>query len=743
MAILLDQLNPQQRQAVELTEGPSLILAGAGSGKTRVITTRIAYLIESLGVPPETILAVTFTNKAAEQMKERVERLVTTNPPKRPEISTFHSFCVRVLRREVDKLGRSRDFTIYDEDDQARLLKAAIAELGLAEQIPSPRGALARISYAKNRGLSPEDLFREAQDPTAEKLALLYERYERKLAQAQALDFDDLLLKTVSLFDTVGEVSERYNAWFRYILVDEFQDTNRIQYQIIRQLTRLHQNLCVVGDEDQSIYRWRGADIQNILNFEKDYATAKIIRLEENYRSTQLILDSATAVVSRNLARKGKTLRSNRGGGERLSLFEARDAEEEGQFVASWIARALASNGAQTVAVLYRTNSQSRIFEEALRHRGIDYRLVGGFSFYARAEIKDVLAYARLANNPRDPVAFLRIVNTPARGIGETTLASLAESARKGNLSLWEALERELSTKELPGRALEALKTFHAVMREILRDRERMTMSELFRSLLTRSGYREMLQKDELAGSEDRIENLEELLNAVAEAEERGETLAEFLDHAALVSDADDFDERARVTLMTLHSAKGLEFSAVLLVGLEEGLFPHKLSVQDDAAIEEERRLCYVGMTRAKDRLLLTWARQRRAFGMESRELTRPSRFIGEIPRELFEPLAAVSFGAKPRTTWENAYNSVASVERVLSARGRAEHGIQRPRSDTFLRTTVPRRWELGSQVRHPTYGVGTILHYEGEGVDTKLTISFPGYGRKKFIEGKASLEKA
>ncbi len=742
MSSLLNQLNPQQRAAVELIEGPLLVLAGAGSGKTRVITYRIAYLIESCGVAPESILAVTFTNKAADQMKERVSRLITREFSSWPQISTFHSFCVRVLRQHIDRLGTNRGFTIYDEDDQQRLVKASISELGLDEQMPSPRGALARISHAKNRAIAPQDLYREAADSLTEKLASVYELYERKLRQAGALDFDDLLLKTVELFAAAPTVCEEYNNKFRYIHVDEYQDTNRVQYQIIRKLTEAHHNLCVVGDDDQSIYRWRGADLQNILSFEKDYPEARVIRLEQNYRSTQLILDAATAVVNHNQGRKGKTLWSDRGSGERIGLFEARNGEEEGLFVAAWIAQRLALNGEESVAVLYRTNAQSRVFEEALRQGGINYRLVGGFSFYARAEVKEALAYARLANNPMDSAAFLRIVNTPPRGIGETTLGALEETARQRNLSLWEALEQELAAKRLPPRALKALEGFDQLLRELVRDREHLGMSEFFRSILARSGYLEMLRKEDSPESRDRIENLQELVNAAAVAEERGETLEEFLDRAALISDSDDYDERARVTLMTLHSAKGLEFSTVLLVGLEEGLFPHKLSLEDDAAIEEERRLCYVGMTRAKDRLVLAWARQRRSFGLESRESARPSRFLKEIPSDLLDTVNSFTSSFKPRTTWENALNSASSVERFFQRTGRASKEHAGTRAGRYVPRGDRQRWRLGMQVRHPTYGVGTILDSEGEGVDTKLTISFPGYGRKKFIEAKASLEK-
>jgi DNA helicase-2/ATP-dependent DNA helicase PcrA len=743
MSHLLDQLNTQQREAVEHTDGPALILAGAGSGKTRVITYRIAYLIAEKGIPPENILAVTFTNKAADQMKERVARLLSENLETWPHISTFHSFCVRVLRRSIDRLGYSRDFSIYDEDDQARAVKMAVTELGLSEQVTSPRSVLARISYAKNRGLTPEDLYRQAADPATEKLATIFERYERKLKESNALDFDDLLLKAVELFYSAHDVCEQYNQRFRYVLVDEYQDTNRIQYQLIRQLTLLQQNLCVVGDEDQSIYRWRGADIQNILNFENDYPEARLIRLERNYRSTQVILDAATAVVSRNVARKGKVLWTDRAGGARVGLYEAQDAEEEAFYVAGEIHRTLAADGDSCVAVLYRTNAQSRLFEEALRRIGIEYRVVGGFSFYERAEVKDILAYARLTTNLKDSASLLRVINAPARGIGETTVGALQASARRANSTLWAALEQELAAKLLPARSLRVLEGFYRLIRELVAAREQMKMSGFFREILDCTAFLERLHGEGTPEAEGRIENLQELVNAAAEAEERGETLAEFLDHSALVSDADAYDERARVTLMTLHSAKGLEFSTVFLAGLEEGLFPHKLSLDDDAALEEERRLCYVGMTRARDRLILSRGASRRSFAREAYETTRPSRFLREVPAQLIEPLNLTISGAKSRTVWENAVGSAEDIDRFLRERGAGARRRSHPGVKAPSASRANSRWKLGSVVRHPKFGLGTVLECEGEGEDTKLTVSFPGYGRKKFVEKFAQLERA
>ncbi len=745
MSDFLSKLNPQQRQAVESTEGPLLILAGAGSGKTRVITYRIAHLIKDLGVPPESILAVTFTNKAAGQMKERVAKLLGDSPAESsPHISTFHSFCVRVLRRDIDRLAYSRDFSIYDDDDQQRLVRGCASELGVSDQMVSPRAALSRISHAKNRGVSPEELFRHAADAVTEKLATLYERYEKKLREANALDFDDLLLKTVQLFESAPDVCAVYNQRFCYVMVDEYQDTNRTQYLLIRHLTRTHQNICVVGDEDQSIYRWRGADIENILSFEKDYPRARIVRLERNYRSTQVILDAASAVVSNNRARIGKKLWSDRKEGVRLGFYQGRDADEEAEFVAEHARRALAADPEATAGVLYRTNAQSRPFEEALRRVELNYQVVGGFRFYERAEIKDALAYARLALNHQDSAALLRIINVPTRGVGASTLSALQASAEHLGTSLWEAVHYEVSAKHLPTRALKALESFHTVMRKLMEGRERLSLAGFFRHIIDQTGYLKMLEAEKLPEAEARIENLQELVNAAAEAEGRGETLAEFLDHAALVSDSDAFNERSRITLMTLHTAKGLEFSSVYLVGMEEGLFPHKLSLLDQAALEEERRLCYVGMTRAMHQLVLTRALHRRSYGEDYLHGTRSSRFLDEIPPELMESLRAEAPLFKPAASWDRALNSVESVEEFLERRRSTtpEPSSRRARSSPVSGANSG-RWKLGARVRHPKYGFGTIVECEGEGEDVKLTISFPGYGRKKLMERYASLEQA
>ncbi|MGH9432773.1 MAG: ATP-dependent helicase [Terriglobia bacterium] len=744
MADLLAQLNPRQREAVEHTEGPLLILAGAGSGKTRVITYRIAHLIGA-GVPPASILAVTFTNKAAAQMKERVSALVE-EPPEGPgpQISTFHSFCVRVLRRDIQRLGYTRDFVIYDEDDQQRLVKACLRELGLSDQMATPRAALSRISSAKNRGISPQDTMRDAVDPSGERLASVFELYEKRLRQANALDFDDLLLKTVQLLHAAPDVAAWYNRRFHHVMVDEYQDTNRIQYLLIRMLALERQNICVVGDEDQSIYSWRGADIQNILSFKKDYPQARLIRLEQNYRSTQLILDAAGAVVANNRARIGKTLWSERHQGSKVGLYRATDADEEAEFVASRLANVLAEDPQKTVAVLYRTNAQSRLFEEALRRDDISYRLVGGFRFYERAEVKDVLAYARLANNPLDSVSLLRIINTPARGIGAATVGLLQAAGASRNTSLWEALEETLRDATWSGRAQIALEGFRDLVRELIKDRSEKTLGTFFKSILDRTHYVDALEKENSPESESRIENLQELVSAAMEAEERGETLSEFLDHASLVSDSDEYDESSRVTLMTLHTAKGLEFFTVFLVGLEEGLFPHKLSQRDNAAIEEERRLCYVGMTRAKDRLIVTYASNRRFYGTEGYEGTRPSRFLAEIPEHLREELESYGTRGKAPVRWDDAANSIESIEKFLQNRDRKPSPRRSSSGLTFdaPRPKISSRWKLGAQVRHPKYGLGTVVACEGDGEDSQVTVSFPGYGRKKLVERYASLER-
>ncbi|MBZ5534428.1 MAG: UvrD-helicase domain-containing protein [Acidobacteriia bacterium] len=747
---VFNDLNPDQRKAVELVEGPLLILAGAGSGKTRVITYRISHLIEGCGVRPENILAVTFTNKAADQMKERVFKLLQGRHSGRPLICTFHSLCVRILRREIENLKYSRDFTIYDESDQESLMKACIKEVGLDSKAVTPRSVMAQVSYAKNQSISPEAYYAMASDPRREQAAILYELYEKKLKRANALDFDDLLLRTVELLGGFPEVRDRYNEKFQYILVDEYQDTNQSQYRIIRHLTRARQNLCVVGDEDQSIYRWRGADIQNILNFELDYPNATLIKLEQNYRSTQVILDAAGAVVSNNVARKGKSLWTERKEGERLGFFEAPDAESEALFVANRMQVMRTNRGEAKCAILYRTNAQSRSFEEAFRRLAIPYHMVGGFSFYDRAEIKDILSYLRFCMNPEDSVSLERIINTPARGIGRSTWEGIGQLARDQAVSFWKAIGLLMERQTLSERGRNALKSFQSLVGEIQEKLEVRPLPDLIRFILEASGYRQMLQDENTDEARSRIENLNELMNAAADAAEREETLREFLDRAALVSDQDSFDERAGVSLMTIHSAKGLEFPVVFVVGLEEGLFPHSRSLVTEEDLEEERRLFYVAMTRAQDQLFLSRVRMRRFYGAESYDVTEPSRFLNEIPSTLVEDLSAMLPGSRFRRVYEGpTYNTVDHIKEALRGRGKDLAGVRSAVPSSFSPRSKPgvtkwkSKFQLGSQVRHPKYGIGTVLRSEGEGDTLKLSVNFRRYGLKKLIEKFAGLEEA
>jgi DNA helicase-2/ATP-dependent DNA helicase PcrA len=736
----LSNLNPEQRAAVEATEGPLLILAGAGSGKTRVITSRIAWLIREKGVAPDSILAVTFTNKAANEMGERVDRLLDHSSLAKPLICTFHSLCVRMLRRDIEALkvgkeGLTRSFAIYDENDQQGIVKQVMKRMGLDTKQLTPRTVLGRISWAKNHMIDPQEYFLGSKDPNSERIAHIFKSYQAELRKCNALDFDDLLLEAVRLLKVSAEARERYQRRYRYLLVDEYQDTNRPQYELMKLLAGEQKNVCAVGDEDQSIYSWRGADIRNILEFEKDFPNARIVRLEQNYRSTQIILEAAGAVVQNNLKRKGKKLWTDRQGGSKIGYYEAPDGENEALFVADRIQTFLRQGdstktqepGGHHCAVLYRTNSQSRLFEEALRRYNISYTMVGGFSFYERAEIKDLLAYLRLVRNPHDSMALQRAINTPARGIGKTTLETLERLALETGQSTWEALSAAVANRLVPTRALMAIESFRQLILDaqammdpdfagklsadvaasaesaaeadtgfefgagseeeaspegknrapqisILRpgrptppnpdfesDAEEIaaeeqgrgsafrapgdaaTLPELIRFLIDRTGYIKALETEGSPEAFSRIENLKELANAAHDAEARGETLAEFLDHAALASDTDQFDPDSRVTLMTLHAAKGLEFPLVFLSGLEEGLFPHSRTVNNPDELEEERRLCYVGMTRAMNSLILTRAHYRRRYGNDSPEQSIPSRFLEEVPSQLVENLGGRS----------------------------------------------------------------------------------------------------
>ena len=866
MVDFLQKLNPQQREAAETVDGPLLILAGAGSGKTRVITYRIVHLIENKGVEPDAILAVTFTNKAAAEMAERVGSLLGGRTLRKPLIATFHSFCVRVLRRDIEELkiggaGYKKDFAIYDESDQQSVVKGIMRRLGLDDKQLKPSAVLSRISWAKNHMLDPQELYLQSADPITEKVAHIFEEYRKELRKSNALDFDDLLLETVRLLKSSATVRERYQRRYQYMLIDEYQDTNRPQYELIKLLAGPDHNVCVVGDEDQSIYSWRGADIRNILEFEKDFPEARIIRLEQNYRSTQAILEAASAVVSNNLKRKGKTLWTARQGGNKIGYYEAPDGENESLFAADYISRYLKKmkeEGAEDVrvAVLYRLNSQSRLIEEAMRRYQLPYQVVGGFSFYERAEIKDMISYLKLINNPQDSIALLRVINTPARGIGKSTVETLERLSLETGMSLWSAIAEAIDRKLLPQRACAALKGF----KELIEDARAMllgtfgerlaettktnhgdtetrrrpeeeadadvsfepaqlgenisfdfganeepepeeaadqsaedvgestepvegfrapggvaTIPEILKFLIDRTGYIKQLEEEATPDSLARIDNLRELVNAAMDSRDRGETLAEFLDHAALVSDVDTYDPRGTVTLMTLHSAKGLEFGLVFLIGMEEGLFPHSRAFNDPDQMEEERRLCYVGMTRAMDHLVLSNARYRRRYGTDMPDATVPSRFLEEVPPQLLEELGTSSrarqasyqssdYGerhfnyededqsapssvgrqsaySKPRNGGYTGpkYNSIDNIADFFASRGKK-----------FTRPQIPvekasggSSFRPGQRVKHPKYGEGVVYRREGEGENAKITVQFPRFGLKKLVEKYAHLERA
>jgi len=942
----LDQLNPQQREAVETTEGPVLILAGAGSGKTRVITYRIAYLIENKGVMPESILAMTFTNKAAAEMGERVEKLVGGLSIAKPVISTFHSFCVRVLRRDIEALqipsatpgqppiGHTKKFVIYDESDQQSVVKGIMKRFGVDDKQLTPRIVLSRISWAKNHMLDPQELYLQSADPKTEKITHLFEEYRKELRKANALDFDDLLLEATRLLKTAAPVREYYNRRFQYVMIDEYQDTNRPQYELMRMLAGERHNVCAVGDEDQSIYSWRGADIRNILEFEQDFPEAKIIRLEQNYRSTQNILQAASSVVANNLRRKGKNLWTSRQGGTKIGYYEAPDGENEALFAADHIAKYIREAGrgensrgeTPRAAVLYRTNSQSRLFEEAMRRYGLKYKVVGGFSFYERAEIKDMISYLKVIQNPDDSISLLRVVNTPTRGVGKGTIDTLERLALETGLSMWGATGEAIRRQLLPQRALAALKSFRqlildaqailagtfverladgdseeetdqpsspegtefvspgresgvgaadpaspfrdgislgedeeesdddaadfdpdefenfsfdfgAAISEVesgvdagrpstgsgqaLHDSRRdagatkdadaliareapadtdapafpaatPSTADLLKFLIDRTGYIKLLEAEDTPEAFSRIENLRELVNAAADSRDRGETLDQFLDHAALIADADDYDERAQITLMSLHAAKGLEFPLVFLSGLEEGLFPHSRTMLQPDDVEEERRLCYVGMTRAMDQLILTRAVYRRRYGTDLPEASVPSRFLEEVPVQLIEELGArraartgtghtgtdyVGTAAPGRpgrspavydtadthysyededqsASWKRnggqtsrqksappakPYNSIENIAEFFASRGKKFSVPKTPVEEP----TGKRGFRPGQKVRHPKYGEGTVYLREGEGEEAKITVQFPRFGLKKLVEKYAQLQPA
>jgi DNA helicase-2/ATP-dependent DNA helicase PcrA len=759
---ILDDLNERQREAVLSTEGPLLVLAGAGTGKTRVITYRVAHLIEQ-GIPGNAILAVTFTNKAADVMKQRINSLLraVSNDSSGVWVSTFHSFCARLLRREAQAVGLPRDFAIYDDDDQTAAVKRAVAALDLRAEVFAPRSVRAQISHAKNHGITPSDMESEAdasRNPDRKKVAQIFRIYDESLRKAGAVDFDDLLLLSVQLLRDRAPVREAWSSRFQYLMVDEFQDTNRWQEELVRLLAGRRKNICVVGDEDQSIYGWRGARAGNLKRFTEDFPGAKIIRLEENYRSTQTILDAAAAVVGNNSNRLGKNLVASAGAGAKLRYYEAQDATTEAEFICGEIAGVIREDPTAHAAVLYRTGAQSRSFEEIFRRLGIRYRLVGGFSFYERAEVRSALAYIRLLSHPEDNIALLRILNIPPRGIGAASITALEERARDTGKSLWEVIRD--GDLVIARRVLRSLSDFREMLESLQKECEGLTPERLIETVLDRTGYLTWVEQQDNLEHTSRAENLRELSNAMAEAGEQGQTLEDILDHAALVAGADDYDESVAVTLMTLHSAKGLEFDAVYLAGLEEGVLPHSRSINEDGDVEEERRLFYVGMTRARRTLVITRALYRRSYGEDRLRSALPSRFLAEVPRDMIEAApGSYSEPGETRRYEDDEYSHGPSTRTApghrygygRSAPGSRMYGNRKSSASYDERVAEASRLSRGSsgdpligkRVRHSKYGVGTIIQVEGEGDDRKLTVSFLDYGPKKLVERYANLQLA
>jgi DNA helicase II / ATP-dependent DNA helicase PcrA len=713
--VLLESLNPTQLDAVEHTEGPLLILAGAGSGKTRVLTHRIAYILDQGLAAPEEVLAITFTNKAAGEMKDRVALLVGPDSRKM-WVSTFHAFCARILRAHAEKLGYKREFTIYDAADQVRLVKRCIVELGKDPKRFNPRSFQAQISAAKNVLMTPEDYLRSTEGYIAENVAEVYDLYQRRLYESNAMDFDDLIMQTVALLEVFPEVRERYQTRFRYIHVDEYQDTNHAQYRLVNILAAAHRNLCVVGDDDQSVYSWRGADIRNILDFERDYPEAKVVKLEQNYRSTQTILDAANAVVANNASRKPKELWTAGPQGERIRIFTASDEYAEARFVVSEIERVIEAGARPAdIAVFYRTNAQSRALEDVLVREGVPYQVVGGVRFYERAEIKDAMAYLAVIANPADSGALERIINVPKRGLGATSVARLQEHARRYEISLYDALA-EADEVDLTGAAKKACRAVSNLFEGWRVAAQELAPAELIGAVLDESGYRAELVAENTVESESRLENLEELMNAAREYErvEPEPTLAGFLQEQALYSEQDALSgEGGRVALMTLHNAKGLEYDHVFVVGMEEGTFPHARSL-DEQNLEEERRLAYVGITRARKSLTLTYAKLRSNWG--EREYQMPSRFLAEIPEGL--KAGTVTGSVAGRGGWG------------MALPGRARGGPERVGAATLT-------FRAGERVRHAKFGVGEVVEAESG----RVVVRFGGQERV-FVPEIAPLTK-
>ncbi|ASZ60418.1 DNA helicase PcrA [Bacillus subtilis] len=731
---LLSGLNPVQQEAVKTTDGPLLLMAGAGSGKTRVLTHRIAYLMAEKHVAPWNILAITFTNKAAREMKERVESILGPGADD-IWISTFHSMCVRILRRDIDRIGINRNFSILDTGDQLSVIKGILKERNLDPKKFDPRSILGTISSAKNELTEPEEFSKVAGGYYDQVVSDVYADYQKKLLKNQSLDFDDLIMTTIKLFDRVPEVLEFYQRKFQYIHVDEYQDTNRAQYMLVKQLAERFQNLCVVGDSDQSIYRWRGADITNILSFEKDYPNASVILLEQNYRSTKRILRAANEVIKNNSNRKPKNLWTENDEGIKISYYRGDNEFGEGQFVAGKIHQ-LHSSGKRKlsdIAILYRTNAQSRVIEETLLKAGLNYNIVGGTKFYDRKEIKDILAFLRLVSNPDDDISFTRIVNVPKRGVGATSLEKIASYAAINGLSFFQAIQ-QVDFIGVSAKAANALDSFRQMIENLTNMQDYLSITELTEEILDKTEYREMLKAEKSIEAQSRLENIDEFLSVTKNFEQKSEdkTLVAFLTDLALIADIDQLDQQEEesggkdaITLMTLHAAKGLEFPVVFLMGLEEGVFPHSRSLMEEAEMEEERRLAYVGITRAEQELYLTNAKMRTLFGRTN--MNPESRFIAEIPDDLLENLN------------EKKETRATSARKMQPRRG----PVSRPVSYASKTGGDTLNWAVGDKAGHKKWGTGTVVSVKGEGEGTELDIAFPSpVGVKRLLAAFAPIEK-
>ena len=761
-------LNPAQKEAVEHTDGPLLIMAGAGSGKTKVLTCKVANLLAK-GVAPWSILAITFTNKAATEMRERVDRMIGEGA-KDVWLSTFHSFCAKFLRREVEATGMyKRNFVIYDSSDSQVVIKECLKELNLDPKQYAPSSIQNAISNAKNQLMGPKAVARDADNFFQQKVAEVYALYAKKLRTNNAMDFDDLLMVSVLLLEEHEEIRVKYQNRFKYILVDEYQDTNGAQYQLTKILAAKHHNLCVVGDADQSIYGWRGADIRNIMDFEEDYPEARTIKLEQNYRSTKNILAAANAVIEHNINRKKKELWTENATGEKLTIYEARDERDEAEFIATTVMKQKTIFNASygDMAVLYRTNAQSRVVEETFMRRGIPYTMVGGLKFYDRKEIKDILAYLRVIYNPLDTVSLLRIINVPKRGLGATTIAKLADFAENNGLTLFDVISSEETLSQIPGitaRVKKPLELFSTFIFQFMGYQSNMRIDDLIEKVLEESGYLRELQEEKKPENESRIENLKEFVGVARDFQKTEDTptLENFLSTLSLVSDIDNAElEDDRITLMTLHSAKGLEFPTVFMVGMEEGLFPHSRTLMDENEIEEERRTCYVGITRAQRKLYLTCAQQRTIYGKTS--MSTPSRFLGEIPEEYTERLVprvnaygfanANHYGAQQRSgtmTFRPSANQMGSganfSDKAKSAlevmNDMQKRGVNVQPKTGVIRPDTSVEWKVGDKAQHGKWGVGTVVSVKGEGEEVELKIAFPGQGVKGLMQKYAPISK-